>query len=115
MLPLLNSMASKYKLDIFISSSRDTSSSGARASEYAAGGTAMAVCNAANEVAVAAFLAGDIQFTAIPRVIEQTLTEMPVLEPNSLDVVESADAGARLVAQEQVATLYPGNRIMGLS
>ena len=82
---------------------------------FAAGGTAMAVCNAANEVAVAAFLAGDIQFTAIPRVIEQTLTEMPVLEPNSLDVVESADAGARLVAQEQVATLYPGNRIMGLS
>ncbi len=81
---------------------------------FTTGGTAMAVCNAANEVAVAAFLAGEIQFTSIPRVIEQTLAEMPVLEPNSLAVVESADADARLVAKEQVATLYPGNTKMGL-
>jgi len=61
----------------------------------AAGGTAMAVCNAANEVAVAAFLEGRLGFTAIPEVIEHTLGRVPVLEPTSLSVVESADARAR--------------------
>ena len=39
----------------------------------AAGGTAMAVCNAANEVAVDAFLDEKIRFTDIPRVIEHSL------------------------------------------
>ena len=39
----------------------------------AIGGTAMAICNAANEVAVAAFLDERIGFSAIPQVIEQTL------------------------------------------
>ncbi len=68
----------------------------------AAGGTAMAVCNAANEVAVAAFLAGRLGFTAIPEVIEYTLGRVPVLEPTSLSVVESADARAR---EEAVAYL----------
>jgi 1-deoxy-D-xylulose-5-phosphate reductoisomerase len=74
----------------------------------------MAVCNAANEVAVAAFLDGQIRFTSIPWVIEQTLEQMPVLEPISLAVVEAADADARLVATEQVATLLRGDRKMGL-
>jgi 1-deoxy-D-xylulose-5-phosphate reductoisomerase len=69
----------------------------------AAGGTAMAVCNAANEVAVAAFLRGDIRFTGIPRVIEHTLERVAVVEPESLDVVESADAEARRVAGEYLA------------
>jgi 1-deoxy-D-xylulose-5-phosphate reductoisomerase len=81
---------------------------------FDAGGTAMAVCNAANEVAVAAFLDGQIRFTSIPWVIEQTLEQMPVLEPISLAVVEAADADARLVATEQVATLLRGDRKMGL-
>lgn len=82
---------------------------------FDAGGTAMAVCNAANEVAVAAFLDGQIRFTAIPLVIEQTLAQMPVLEPISLAVVESADTDARLVATEQVAALMQqGDRRMGL-
>ncbi|MEJ2530175.1 MAG: 1-deoxy-D-xylulose-5-phosphate reductoisomerase [Halioglobus sp.] len=69
----------------------------------AAGGTAMAVCNAANEVAVSAFLAGEIGFTAIPAVIEHTLGAMPAVEPTSLAVVESADAEARAVAAGYVA------------
>jgi 1-deoxy-D-xylulose-5-phosphate reductoisomerase len=81
----------------------------------AAGGTAMAVCNAANEVAVAAFLGGTIRFTAIPVVIEQTLERMPVLEPTSLAVVESADAEARHIAAEQLARLVRGDRKMGLA
>jgi 1-deoxy-D-xylulose-5-phosphate reductoisomerase len=80
-----------------------------------AGGTAMAVCNAANEVAVAAFLAEQIRFTAIPAVIEQTLERMPVLEPISLAVVESADTEARRIAVEQVATLLRGNRKVGIA
>ena len=69
----------------------------------AAGGTAMAVCNAANEKAVAAFLQGAIRFTDIPRVIEHTLERVSVVEPVSLDVVESADAEARHLAGEYLA------------
>ena len=69
----------------------------------AAGGTAMAVCNAANEVAVSAFLAGEIGFTAIPAVIEHTLGAMPAVEPTSLAVVESADVEAREVAAGYIA------------
>ncbi len=69
----------------------------------AAGGTAMAVCNAANEVAVSAFLAGEIGFTAIPAIIEHTLGAVPAVEPTSLAVVESADVEAREVAAGYVA------------
>jgi 1-deoxy-D-xylulose-5-phosphate reductoisomerase len=64
----------------------------------AAGGTAMVVCNAANEVAVAAFLDQQIRFTEIPVVIEHTLVRMDNVEPISLSVIESADAQARQVA-----------------
>jgi 1-deoxy-D-xylulose-5-phosphate reductoisomerase len=77
----------------------------------AAGGTAMAVCNAANEVAVAAFLDGAIRFTEIPCVIEHTLERVRVVEPVSLDVVESADAQARRVAGEYLATAPSANTI----
>ena len=69
----------------------------------AAGGTAMAMCNAANEVAVAAFLDGAIRFTDIPLVIEHTLDRLSVVEPVSLNVVESADADARRTAGEYLA------------
>ena len=64
----------------------------------AAGGTAMAVCNAANEVAVAAFLDKEIRFTDIPAVIEHTLERVDNVEPSTLSVVENADAQARQVA-----------------
>ena len=79
----------------------------------AAGGTAMAICNAANEIAVAAFLEEQIRFTSIPWVIEQCLGRVGVQEPTSLAVVESADAEARRVAVEQVANLQPGGKMMG--
>lgn len=69
----------------------------------AAGGTAMAVCNAANEIAVEAFLAGGIGFAAIPQVIEATLSAVPSVEPTSLGVVEAADRDAREVAAWHVA------------
>ena len=65
----------------------------------AAGGTAMAVCNAANEVAVAAFLDEQIRFTDIPVVIERTLEKVAIVEPTALPVVETADAEARELAR----------------
>src|SRR5690242_21365382 len=43
-----------------------------------AGGTAPAVLNAANEVAVGAFLAGGIRFTDIPAVVEHALDRVPI-------------------------------------
>jgi 1-deoxy-D-xylulose-5-phosphate reductoisomerase len=69
----------------------------------ARGGTAMAACNAANEVAVAAFLEQRIRFTDIPVAIESALGRATVVEPSSLSVVESADAEARELAREWVA------------
>jgi len=71
----------------------------------AAEGSAPAILNAANEVAVDAFLAGKIGFTAIPRVIEATLDAIPTGMVGSLDDVMAADRMARdkalaLVARE---------------
>jgi len=63
-----------------------------------AGGVAPAVFNAANEVAVAAFLAGRIPFLAIPRVVEHTLGHIKNFEPLELRVVVDTDAEARRVA-----------------
>ncbi len=79
----------------------------------AAGGTAMAVCNAANEVAVAAFLDGGIRFVDIPVVIEGALERVKVVEPTTLPVVESADAEAREVAREMIGPLTGGARSAG--
>jgi len=61
----------------------------------AAGGTAPAILNAANEVAVAAFLAGQLPFLAIPDVIEDTLSALPVEPADDLDVLMAGDAQAR--------------------
>ena len=78
----------------------------------AAGGTAMAICNAANEIAVDAFLAQKIRFTDIPRVIEHSLSMVAAVEPVSLAVVETADEQARAVARESVAGMLAGvNRV----
>jgi 1-deoxy-D-xylulose-5-phosphate reductoisomerase len=62
------------------------------------GGVAPAVFNAANEVAVAAFLAERIPFLAIPAVVEHTLDHLKNFEPDSLPAVLSADAEARRLA-----------------
>jgi 1-deoxy-D-xylulose-5-phosphate reductoisomerase len=64
-----------------------------------AGGTAPCVLNAANEVAVHAFLAGDLSFTGIPRVIESTLSELPSMPVRHFSDLYSADAQAREVAR----------------
>jgi len=64
----------------------------------AAGGTAPAVFNAANEVAVAAFLQKQVPFLAIPGIIAHTLATVKLIEPTTLDQVLAIDAEARRVA-----------------
>lgn len=64
-----------------------------------AGGTAPAVLNAANEVAVSAFLHGRIAFLSIPALIEDTLAALPPAPAQSLDVLREADAAARRHAE----------------
>ncbi len=71
----------------------------------AAGGTAMATLNAANEAAVAAFLAGEIGFTRITEVIERVLNRLPVQAADSLDRVRAVDADARRLAHDTIARM----------
>jgi 1-deoxy-D-xylulose-5-phosphate reductoisomerase len=63
------------------------------------GGTAPAAFNAANEVAVEAFLAGRIAFGRISEVIEGTLERHPPAPAASLEAVRAADADARSLAE----------------
>jgi 1-deoxy-D-xylulose-5-phosphate reductoisomerase len=65
----------------------------------AAGGTAPCVLNAANEIAVHAFLRGDLSFTGIARVIESTLAELPAKPVRHFSDLYEADAQAREVAR----------------
>jgi 1-deoxy-D-xylulose-5-phosphate reductoisomerase len=67
-----------------------------------AGGTAPAVLNAANEVAVQAFLARRLPFTGIGRVIETTLAKCEAGAAHDLEAVLDADARARRVADSLV-------------
>ncbi len=67
-----------------------------------AGGAAPAVLNAANEVAVDAFLAGRLQFTGIAAVIADTLEALPGGPAEDLAAVMDADARARRAAQSRV-------------
>src|SRR5699024_2637826 len=64
-----------------------------------AGGDAPAVLNAANEVAVAAFLAGTLPFAAIAEVIDATLQELPPQPVVDMTSLVQRDIGAREVAQ----------------
>ncbi|HEU4735850.1 MAG TPA: 1-deoxy-D-xylulose-5-phosphate reductoisomerase [Solirubrobacterales bacterium] len=70
-----------------------------------AGGTGPCVLNAADEVAVAAFLAGRIGFTAIPALIERVLTAMPAVQPTHFDDLFAVDAEARRRTEEAVGGL----------
>jgi 1-deoxy-D-xylulose-5-phosphate reductoisomerase len=65
-----------------------------------AGGTAPAVFNAANEVAVQCFLDGQLRFGRIAEVIERALTASRPADARTLDAVLAADAEARRLARE---------------
>jgi 1-deoxy-D-xylulose-5-phosphate reductoisomerase len=67
-----------------------------------AGGTAPCTLNAANEVAVHAFLGGRLRFLEIAGVIEETLAELPPERVHSFDALGDADARARWYASELV-------------
>jgi 1-deoxy-D-xylulose-5-phosphate reductoisomerase len=72
-----------------------------------AGGTAPCVLNAADEVAVAAFLDGKIGFTAIPAVIDRVLDAMPALAPTHFEDLFAVDAEARRRTEDEVSGLAP--------
>jgi 1-deoxy-D-xylulose-5-phosphate reductoisomerase len=65
----------------------------------AAGGTAPCVLNAANEVAVHAFLRGELSFPGIARVIESTLGELPARPVRHFSDLYGADGEAREIAR----------------
>ena len=66
------------------------------------GGTAPAVLNAANEVAVAAFLDGRIGFMDIPRTVADALAVVPAVPAATLDAVLDADGRAREAARRAI-------------
>jgi 1-deoxy-D-xylulose-5-phosphate reductoisomerase len=68
-----------------------------------AGGTAPCVLNAANEVAVHAFLAGRLDFLGIPTVIESALERLPPAPVRAFESLYEADREARAVAAELIA------------
>jgi 1-deoxy-D-xylulose-5-phosphate reductoisomerase len=69
------------------------------------GGTAPAILSAANEVAVEAFLGGRLRYTAIARVVAQTLDRVARGPADELAAVLDADAHARCAAGESVSRL----------
>ncbi|WP_138434990.1 1-deoxy-D-xylulose-5-phosphate reductoisomerase [Marinobacter shengliensis] len=75
------------------------------AEAFASGGTAPAVLNAANEVAVQAFLDGRLCFADIPVIIERTLAATPVVPASDFDTIFAKDAEARSRAREQISLL----------
>jgi 1-deoxy-D-xylulose-5-phosphate reductoisomerase len=70
-----------------------------------AGGTTTAILNAANEIAVEAFLAGKLRFTAISELIEQTLSRLNGRAASTLEIILEDDARARHLAEELLTTL----------
>jgi len=67
-----------------------------------AGGSAPCAFSAANEVAVAAFLAGQLPFLSIAEVVERALERADTSAPRDLDSLVEADRAARAIATEQL-------------
>jgi 1-deoxy-D-xylulose-5-phosphate reductoisomerase len=70
------------------------------------GGTAPAVLNAANEVAVEAFLANRLRFIDIPQLIEDVLSKISADDATTLEGILAADQLARAAARDAVATRF---------
>ncbi|HKT13610.1 MAG TPA: 1-deoxy-D-xylulose-5-phosphate reductoisomerase [Terriglobia bacterium] len=69
------------------------------------GGVMPCALNAADEVAVEAFLRGELRFPDIPRVIEKVMGEVPESHPSTMQEVLESDTAARAVAREAVALM----------
>lgn len=78
------------------------------------GGSASTILNAANEVAVQAFLDEQIPFPAIAKIVEQTLTEVSITNPASIDEIVAEDQTARHYAREAVAKIHTKKNIGAL-
>lgn len=76
-----------------------------------AGGVAPAVLNAANEIAVEAFLGGDLSFLSIPLIIEEVLHRHDPLTPLHLDDILHADRFARVEARRLISEVQAGGKI----
>ena len=72
------------------------------------GGTQPAVMNAANEIAVAAFLKGDIRFVDLPEVIAQVMSKLPVMDNPSLTDILASDHEARQEAKLAIKKVKKG-------
>ena len=70
-----------------------------------AGGTAPAVLNAANEIAVAAFLDEGLPYLQIAEVVESTLNTVPSVSADSLEIILDADAKARQIANDFIRNI----------
>ena len=70
-----------------------------------AGGLAPAILNAANEIAVAAFLQQHIRFTDIPQVVEHTLQRVQNAKAENIDIILQADMIARQVAEQYIVDM----------
>ena len=70
---------------------------------FEAGGTATCTLNAADEMAVAAFLAESIPFPAIAAIIEDTLTRVPARHASSVADILEIDGESRAVARQLIA------------
>lgn len=75
-----------------------------------AGGTAPCVLNAANEIAVHAFLSGRLPFLAIAEVIERTLDALPGVPVRAFECLYEADRDARDTAAQAVGAVGVANR-----
>jgi 1-deoxy-D-xylulose-5-phosphate reductoisomerase len=76
----------------------------------AAGPSACIALNAADEVAVAAFLSGQIPFLGIPRTIETVLELTPATRPASISEVLAADGAARDTAEQVIGQIVAAGR-----
>ena len=70
-----------------------------------AGGTAPSVLNAANEIAVAAFLDEGMPYLQIPIIVEKTLSAISVTNASSLELILEMDAQARAVARDLIQVM----------
>ena len=69
------------------------------------GGTAPTILNAANEIAVEAFLAEQIGFMDIPNTIDAVLAAASVEQIESIEQLVAIDVHARLAARKQISLL----------
>jgi 1-deoxy-D-xylulose-5-phosphate reductoisomerase len=70
-----------------------------------AGGSATCTLNAADEVAVEAFLQGRIGFPGITRVVEEILARMPAVQPESVDHILQIDKESRALARQLLTSV----------